>query len=105
MIENRHVLQNISLAIKDIFDTEVPEDEPGVISFDDYWAAIKSNSLLRSDVTISRVVNASEQLEEIINRSFPKPVYKPLALKIIALSVYRRLPVVWMYSSGLPLKT
>jgi hypothetical protein len=90
LIENRHILKNISLTIKDIFDTEVPENAPGVISFDNYWPAIKSNGLLKSDVTISRVVNASQQLEEIINRAFPKPVYKPLAIKIIyALSVHR----------------
>ncbi|MDD2284390.1 MAG: DUF6079 family protein [Paludibacter sp.] len=90
LIENRHILKNISMTIKDIFDTEVPEDAPGVISFDDYWPAIKSNGLLKSDITISRVVNASQQLEEIVNRSFPKPVYKPLAIKIIyALSVHR----------------
>jgi hypothetical protein len=90
LIENRHILKNISLTIKDIFDTEVPGNAPGVISFDDYWPAIKSNGLLRSDVTISRVVNASQQLEEIINRAFPKPAYKPLATKIIyALSVHR----------------
>ena len=90
LIENRHILKNISLTIKDIFDTIVPENAPGVISFDDYWPAIKSNGLLKSDVTISRVVNASQQLEEIINRAFPKPAYKPLAIKIIyALSVHR----------------
>lgn len=90
LIENRHILKNISLTIKDIFDTEVPEDAPGIISFDDYWPAIKSNGLLKSDVTISRVVNASQQLEEIINRAFPKAAYKPLAIKIIyALSVHR----------------
>lgn len=41
-------------------------------------------------MTISRVVNASQQLEGIINTSFPKPAYKPLAIKIIyALSVHR----------------
>lgn len=90
LIENRHILKNISLTIKDIFDTEIPENAPAVISFDDYWPAIKSNGLLKSDVTISRVVNASQQLEEIINRAFPKPSYKPLATKIIyALSVHR----------------
>ena len=90
LIENRHILKNISLTIKDIFDTDVPEDAPGIISFDDYWPAIKSNGLLKSDVTISRVVNASQQLEEIINRAFPKAAYKPLAIKIIyALSVHR----------------
>lgn len=90
LIENRHILENISLAIKSIFNTNVPEDAPGIISFDAYWPAIKSNGLLKSDVTISRVVNASTQLEEIINRAFPKKAYKSLAIKIIyALSVHR----------------
>lgn len=90
LIENRHILKNISLAIKDIFNTDVPENAPGIISFDNYWPAIKSNGLLRSDVTISRVVNASGQLEGIINASFPKAIYKPLAIKIVyALSVHR----------------
>lgn len=90
LIENRHILKNISTTIRDIFDTDVPENAPGIISFDDYWPAIKSNGLLKSDVTISRVVTASGQLEDIINRAFPKPAYKPLAIKIIyALSVHR----------------
>lgn len=90
LIENRHILKNISTTIRDIFDTEVPKNAPGIISFDDYWPAIKSNGLLKSDVTINRVVTASGQLEDIINRAFPKPAYKPLAIKIIyALSVHR----------------
>lgn len=90
LIENRHILKNISMTIRDIFDQDVPENEPGIISFDNYWPAIKSNGLLKSDVTINRVVTASGQLEDIINRAFPKAVYKPLAIKIIcALSVHR----------------
>lgn len=90
MIENRHILKNISVAIKNIFNEEVKKDNPCIISFDDYWPSIKNNGLLKSDITISRVVNASSQLEDIINRSFTRPQYKPLALKIIyALSVHR----------------
>lgn len=90
LVENRHILKNISKVIKDIFDQEVPEEAPGIYSFDTYWPAIKSNGLLKSDVTISKVVNASTQLEDIINRSFPHKVYKPMAIQIIyALSVYR----------------
>lgn len=90
LIENRHILKNISVTIKGIFNTDVPQNAPGIISFDDYWPAIKSNGLLKSYVTISRVVNASQQLEDIINRAFPKAAYKPLAKKIIyALSVHR----------------
>jgi hypothetical protein len=90
LVENRHILKNISKVIRDIFDKDVPEDAPGIYSFDTYWPAIKVNGLLKSDVTISKVVNASTQLEEIINRSFPHKVYKPLAIQIIyALSVHR----------------
>lgn len=90
LIENRHILKNISTTIRDVFDTEVPEHAPGIISFDNYWPDIKCNGLLKSDVTINRVVAASGQLEDIINRAFSKPAYKPLAIKIIyALSVHR----------------
>ena len=90
LIENRHILKNISTTIKGIFDTSVPEDAPGIISFDNYWPAIKSNGLLKSDPTISRVVGASQQLEDIITRAFPKAAYKPMAMQIIyALSVHR----------------
>lgn len=90
LIENRHILKNISTTIKGIFDTNVPEDAPGIISFDNYWPAIKSNGLLKSDPTIGRVVGASQQLEDIIVRAFPKATYKPMAIQIIyALSVHR----------------
>lgn len=64
LIENRHILKNISMTIRDIFNRDVPENEPGIISFDNYWPAIKSNGLLKSDVTINRVVTASGQLED-----------------------------------------
>ena len=90
LIENRHLLRNISICIRGIFNMDVPENAPGIYSFDDYWPAIKGNGILKSDAAVSRVVNASQQLEDIINRAFPKPAYKPLAIKIIyALSVHR----------------
>ena len=90
LIENRHILKNISLTIQNIFETEVPEDAPGIISFDTYWPAIKSNRLLRSDPIIGRVVEVSGQLEDILSRAFPKKAYKPMAMQIMyALSVHR----------------
>lgn len=90
LIENRHILKNISTTIKDIFNDSVPKTAPGIISFDNYWPAIKNNGLLKSDPTISRVVGAGQQLEDIIVRAFPKAAYKPMAMQIIyALSVHR----------------
>lgn len=90
LIENRHILKNISLAIRKIFDSEVPENSPGIISFDDYWSAIKNNGLLRSNPLISPILNAGNKLEDILNQSFQKAAYKPTAIKIIyALCIHR----------------
>lgn len=88
--ENRHILKNISLTIKDLFDREVPKTAPGIVSFDDYWPSIKSDGLLRSDPTISRVLDASQQLEDIVKRAYTRPQYQSMAIQIIyALSVHR----------------
>lgn len=90
VIETRHILKNISLAIKNIFDTDVPENATGIISFDDYWSAIKSDGFNRTNEFIRPVLDASGQLEEIIRRSFPTKHDMPIAIKIIyALSVHR----------------
>lgn len=46
--------------------------------------------MLRSDPVVSRVLNASRQLEDILKRNYPKPAFKPVALQVVyALSVYR----------------
>lgn len=89
-VENRHILRSISEAIEKLMNTEFSDDKPGIISFDDYWPSIKNNGFLKSNPTIGRVIAASSQLEEIINRSFPKPAYKAVAIQIIyALSIHR----------------
>lgn len=90
IIENRHILKNISEIIRRILNDEITEDAPGILSFDSYWAFIKENLALRTDASIKDVVEKSGMLEDIVNRSFPKKLYKPLALQIIhALSVHR----------------
>jgi len=90
MIENRHILKNISEIIKGILNDEITDDAPGIVSFDSYWTFIKENFSYQTDPNIKEVVAKSEMLEEIIRRSFPKRLYKPLALQIIyALSVHK----------------
>ena len=90
IIENRHILKNISEIIRRILNNDITKEAPGILSFDSYWAFIKENLALRTDASIKEVVEKSGMLEDIINRSFPKKLYKPLALQIInALSVHR----------------
>ena len=88
--ENRHVLKTISTTINNILDKDVPENAPGIISFDSYWSFIKDNYARRSEHDIREVLDKSAILEEKIAKTFPKPQYKEMALQIIyALSVYR----------------
>ena len=88
--ENRHILANISKIISGILNDELTENSPGILSFDSYWSFIRDNYSFRTDANISEVVEKSGQLEDILNRSFPKQLYKPLAIKIVyALSVHR----------------
>ena len=90
LIENRHILKNISVVIKDIFNDDVPDNAPGIYSFDTYWPAIKSDGLAKTNPTVNKVVEVSTKLEDIIKHNFPKAAYKDLAIQIIyALSVHR----------------
>ncbi|OHW63402.1 hypothetical protein EUAN_02660 [Andreesenia angusta] len=90
IIENRHILKNISEIIENIMDEPVTDEAPGIVSFDSYWTFIKENYSYRTDVNIKEVVEKSEILEDIIKRSFPKKQYKDVALQMIyALSVHR----------------
>ena len=88
-VEKRHILKNISLEIKNIFEKEVPTDEPGIISFDSYWNTIANDPVNLSDENITKTVKASKVLETKINDSLD-PTYKDIGLRIIrGLSVYR----------------
>lgn len=88
--EKREVLKTISATITKLINKEVPDSEPGLVSFDSYWEFILENPALRSMPDVRIVVDKSQRLEGIINTSFTIPLYKPAALKIIrALSVHR----------------
>jgi hypothetical protein len=88
--ENRHILKNISEIIKDILDKEIDPERPCIVSYDSYWRFIKENPAYRTDPSIKEVCDKNEILEGIIEHSFTKKAYKPLAKQIIqALSVHR----------------
>jgi energy-coupling factor transporter ATP-binding protein EcfA2 len=90
LAEKREVLKTISATVKSIVKEEVPKDQPGVKSYDTYWKYIKENMAKKVEPEIKEVLEKSSVLEDIINRSFTKPAYKPLALQAIyALSVHR----------------
>ncbi|MCX7884685.1 MAG: DUF6079 family protein, partial [Caloramator sp.] len=88
--EHRQILKTISLTMKKILNDEIPENDTGIISYDSYWDHLKEMTAARTDMQIREVVDKSKTLENIIDSSFTRPVYKKYALKIIkALSVHR----------------
>lgn len=90
LIEKRHVLITITHIMKKLLDKEVPEDETGLISYDSYWEYLKGDATNKTIPEVKEVIEKSSQLEGIIEHSFTKPIYKPMALRIIhALSVNR----------------
>lgn len=90
LAEKREVLKTLTSSIKEIIDKDVPEDEPGLISYDSYWNFVKESPSKRTDQDVKEVIHKSSILEGIIEHSFTRPLYKPMALRIIhALSVHR----------------
>ena len=90
LVEKREALRTLSRAIANRLDQTVPEDQPGLISYDDYWAVLQQDPSLRSVPEIREVVEKSQILEERILTAYTRPAYRPLALRLIhALSVLR----------------
>lgn len=90
IVEKREVLKTISQTIAGMIEHDVPPKEPGIVSYDSYWKRIKEDPAKRVDPSVAEVLRKSSVLEDIIQRSFTRPAYKPMAMKIIAaLSVHR----------------
>jgi hypothetical protein len=88
--EKRVILKTISNEMKKVLGQEVPLDQPGLISYDSYWQYIENDSSLKSSPDIREVMMKSKILQDRVQNAFTKPVYKPLALRIVrALSVNR----------------
>lgn len=90
VIEKREILKTLSNEIKKLLDKEIPLEYPGLIAYDTYWNTLKGNPSFRAVPDIKAVIDCSEVLQSRIEQAFTRPVYRPIALRIIhALSVHR----------------
>lgn len=88
--EKRVILKTLSTEMYKIMDNDVPEEEPGLISFDSYWQYIENDPSLKSNPDIKEVMSKSKILQDRIQNAFTKRQYKPMAIRIVqALSVFR----------------
>ena len=88
--EKREVLKTLSAEIKRCFNNDVPQDQPGLVSYDSYWDFLQANAVQRSVPEIREVIDVSKVVEAQIQNAFTRPALKPLALRIVhGLSVKR----------------
>lgn len=88
--EKRVILKTISNEMKKIFNQDVPMNEPGLLSYDSYWPYIEGDPSLKSNPEIREVMVKSKILQDRIQNAFTRPIYKPMAIRLVhALSVHR----------------
>ncbi|OAA30191.1 hypothetical protein AT15_00350 [Kosmotoga arenicorallina S304] len=88
-VEKREVLQTISKVMRKVLDKEMPEDEPGIISFDSYWDFIKSNAANRAVPEIRETEDKSDELMVKVESNIKRPYLKNAKRIVKALSVHR----------------
>lgn len=90
LIEKREVLKTISLNIRQIIDKEMPKDSPGILAYDSYWKILSDNPSNRSNPDVKEVIEVNSVLISKIEQAFTKPIYKPIAIRIVnGLSIHR----------------
>ncbi len=89
-VEKREVLRTLSLAMRRTLNDPVPDTDPGLISYDQYWKVIKENAAFKTVPEIREVVECSAKLEGLVQSSYPPKASKEFAKRIIyGLSLYR----------------
>lgn len=89
-IEKRVALKTISIEMDNVLEKELPEGEPGLISYDSYWKFIEEDPSYKSNPDVKEVMNKAKILKDRIQNALEKRAYKPISLRIInALSLYR----------------
>ena len=90
VVEKRQILKTISQAVRELLDKAVPDDAPGLVSYDHYWDRLRDNPSMRTLSGVSEVVEKSNVLEGRIKNAYTRKNLLPIAQRIIhALSVHR----------------
>src|SRR3954447_25951467 len=88
--EKREVLKTLSAEIKRRLNESVPQDQPGLISYDSYWEFLQANAVLRSVPEIREVIDVSKVVGNRIQQAFTRKALQPMAERIIhGLSIHR----------------
>ena len=89
-VEKRQILKSLSISMNKLVSKNVPEEHPGLVAYDSYWKELSGDAGYRTLPDIREVIDVSNVLHERVSRSFTRPAYQDMALRIIdALSLHR----------------
>lgn len=89
-VEKRQILKSLSISMNKLMGQTVPKEYPALVAYDSYWKELSADAGYRTIPDIREVINVSNVLHERISRSFSRPAYQDMALRIIdALSLHR----------------
>jgi uncharacterized protein DUF6079 len=90
VVEKREVLKTLSNSMKQLLPQELLANNPGLLAYDAYWAAIRENPSFKAIPDVKAVIDCSQVLEGRVQQAFTRPASRPMALRIIhGLSVHR----------------
>jgi hypothetical protein len=88
--EKREVLKTFSQTMTGLLDQEVPNERPGLVSYDAYWQVLRDNPSMRTYPEVAEVLEKSGVLEGQIEHRYTRPPLKEMAQRIVhALAVQR----------------
>jgi len=90
VVEKRELLKAISNQMENVLDKEVPQDQPGIISFDAYWNVLCDDPSYRALPEVREVQEKARVLDEKIQTAPNLKNYRKISSRIIsALAVHR----------------
>lgn len=84
-IEKRVALRTITNEINEIIEKQIPENLPGIVSFDNYWKFIEKDPSNKTVPEVKEVMEKTATLKDRIQNALPasKKRYRDMAIRII----------------------
>jgi hypothetical protein len=89
-LEQRQVLKSLSSSMNRLMEQDVPEDIPGVFSYDTYWYELSAEPSMKTNHEVGQVIATGETLLDRIEQAYPNQGEKEFAKRLVAgLAIHR----------------
>ncbi len=96
--ERRELLKALSQEMQKLLNQDLPQEYPGLITYDSYWQMISQDSAFRAMPDVRNVAEKAKVLSEKVSRAPETSAYRSAALKIIDGLALHRLTVSDIYA-------